>query len=298
MYRYCLVCLLLGAMAFGQAASTKPASPAQKPASAATSSPATAAAAPAKPPAPEVPATATVITIKGLCSGPAPDKADAACVTNITRAEFEKMIESVQPNMPARSRRPFADRYAHSLMMAKKAQDMGLDKGPGFDERMRLARVQILAQELGKALQDQAAQISDKDIEDYYHANLAKFEEVDVDRIYVPKSQTPPDSDKEPSQAEEQKFQEESEKVMKAEADKLHARAVAGDDFKKLQEQAFEVAGLKTGTPNTEMGKVRRNVLAQNQASIMELKAGTFLRCWSTPTASSSTKSKPRPRCP
>jgi peptidyl-prolyl cis-trans isomerase C len=159
-------------------------------------------------------------------------------------------------------------------MMAKKAQDMGLDKSPSFDERMKLARVQILSQELGKALQEQAAQISDKDIEAYYQANLSKFEEVDVDRIYVPKTKTPPDSDKEPSEAEEEKFAQESEKVMKAEADKLHIRAVAGDDFKKLQEQAFDVAGLKTGAPNVEMGKVRRNVLAQNQASIMELKVG------------------------
>src|SRR5262249_49349346 len=132
-----------------------------------------------------------------------------------------------------------------------------------FEDRMRLARMQVLAQELTKALQDQAAQISDQDIEAYYKANLDKFMEIDVDRIYVPKTQTPPDSDKEPSEAEQQKFEQESEKVMKAEADKLRARAAAGEDFKKLQEEAFEKANLKTGTPNTEMGKVRRNVLAQ-----------------------------------
>jgi hypothetical protein len=274
MSKYCLVCLLLGAMALGQAAGPTPASAPQKPAPAAPPSPATAATAPAKSPAPEVPPDSVVITIKGLCSSSAPDKAAAACLTTITRAEFEKMIDAVQPSMPVRSRRPFADRYAHSLMMAKKAQDMGLDKGATFDERMKLMRVQVLAQELGKALQEQAAQISDKDIDDYYHANLTKFNEVDVDRIYVPKNQTPPESDKTPSEAEEQTFQQESEKVMKAEADKLRARAVAGDDFKKLQEQAFDVAGLKTGAPNTDMGKVRRNVLAQNQASVMELKAG------------------------
>ncbi|MGH9500663.1 MAG: peptidylprolyl isomerase [Terriglobales bacterium] len=259
MPKYCLVCLLLATMSFGQAASTKP-EPAQN------ATPA------AKPTAPEVPPTAAVVTIKGLCSGAAP--ADAACVTTITRAEFEKMIDSVQPNMPARSRRPFADRYAHSLMMAKKAEEMGLDKSPSFEERMKLARIQILAQELGKALQEQATHVSDQDIDAYYKANQSQFEQVDVDRIYVPRNQTPPDSDKEPSEAEEEKFEKESEKVMQAEADKLHARAVAGDDFKKLQEEAFDAAGLKTGVPNTDMGKVRRNVLAQNQAVILELKAG------------------------
>lgn len=269
MYKYCLVCLLLGTVVWGQAAGSKPA-----PAPAPSPAPAAPAAAPAKPPAPEVAPDAAVITIKGLCPNSASDKAGAACATTITRADFEKIVAAVQPNMPPRSRRPFADRYAHSLMMAKKAQDMGLDKGPSFDERMKMARVQILAQELGKALQDQASQISDKDIQDYYHANLTKFDEVDVDRIYVPKTQTPPDSEKTPTEAEEQKFQQESEKVMKDEADKLHTRAVAGDDFAKLQEKAFDVAGIKTGAPNTDMGKVRRNVLAQNQAVIMELKVG------------------------
>jgi hypothetical protein len=266
MSKYCLVCLLLGAVAFGQASGAKPAPAAQQPPAATVPPPAT------PPPAAQVPPETAVITIKGLCS--TPDKADAACVTTITRAEFEKIVDAVQPSMPQRSRRSFADRYAHSLVMAKKAQDMGLDKGASFDERMKLARVQILAQELGKALQDQAGQMSDKDIEDYYHANTAKFEEVDVDRIYIPKNQTPPDGEKTPSAEEEKKLQEKSELVMKGEADKLHARAVAGDDFVKLQEQAFEVAGIKTGAPNTAMGKIRRTVLSQNQASVMDLKAG------------------------
>ncbi|MFZ0285009.1 MAG: peptidylprolyl isomerase, partial [Terriglobales bacterium] len=175
---------------------------------------------------------------------------------------------------PARSRRSFADRNAHSLVMSQKAESMGLDKNENFEERMKLARIQILAQELGRALQEQASQISDKDIDDYYHANQAKFEEVDVDRIYVPKSRTPPESAKTPSEEQERKFQEESEKIMKAEADKLRARAVAGTEFNKLQEEAFEAAGIKSGAPNTAMGKVRRNVLAQNQTIIMDLKPG------------------------
>jgi hypothetical protein len=269
MSKYYLACLLLVAFAWGQAANPTPASAGQKPTPPTAPLPASVA-----PPAPakDVPPDASVITIKGLCS--TPDKAAAGCVTIITRTDFETIVNAVQPNMPGRSRRPFADRYAHSLVMAKKAQDMGLDKTATFEQKMKLARVQILSQELGKALQEQAAQISDKDIQDYYHDNLAKFEQVDVDRIYVPRNQTPPDGEKTPTAEEEKKFQQESEKTMQAEADKLRARAVAGDDFVKLQEQAFEVAGIKTGAPNTEMGKVRRNVLAQNQAQIMELKPG------------------------
>ena len=55
-----------------------------------------------------------------------------------------------------------------------------------------------------------------------------------------PGTSTPPDGEKTPTAEEEKKFQEQSEKTMQAEADKLRARAVAGDDFVKLQEQAFE----------------------------------------------------------
>ena len=248
MSKYFLACLLLVGLAWGQAASPAPAPGAQKPAAATAPPPASIA-----PPAPakDVPPDASVITIKGLCNSS--DKTAASCVTVITRADFETIVTAVQPNMPGRSRRPFADRYAHSLVMAKKAEDMGLDKSTNFEEKMKLARVQILAQELGRALQEQAAQISDKDIQDYYHDNQAKFDQVDVDRIYVPKNQTPPDGEKTPTAEEEKRFQQESEKTMKAEADKLRARAVAGDDFVKLQEQAFDVAGIKTGVPNTEM---------------------------------------------
>jgi len=269
MSKYYLVCLLLAGLAWGQADSSAPAS-AQKPASPAT--PPTASAAPPAAPAKELPPDAPVITVKGLCK--AADKTAASCVTIITKAEFDKLVDAVQPNMPARSRRPFADRYAHALVMSSKAQDMGLDKGATFDQKMNLARVQILAQELGHALQEQAAQISDKDIEAYYQANLPKFEQVDADRIYIPKNRTPPEEEKATSVEAQKKFQEESEKILQAEADKLRARAVAGGDFAKLQAEAFDVAGIKTGAPNTAMGKIRRNVLAQNQAVVMDLKPG------------------------
>ena len=256
MYKFFLACLLLGAMAFGQAASPNPA--------------------PVTNPAAQVAPDTAVITIKGFCNNPAPTKDASGCVTTITRAEFEKIIDASQPSMPPRSRRPFADRYAHMLVMAKKAQDMGLDKTANFEERMKLVRIQILAQELGRALQDQASQVPEKDIEDYYQANKEKFDEVDLDRIYVPKEKTPPDGEKTPTAEEEKKFQEDSEKEMKAVADKLRARAVDGGDFAKLQEEAFEAAGIKSGAPTTVMGKVRRTIMTPNQAAIMDLKPGAI----------------------
>jgi len=270
MIRHGLVCLLFAAMAWGQAAQ-KPAPQAQP---AGTTKPAT----PEAPKAPEVAPDAVVITINGVCDNPGANaSANANCKMTITRAQFEQLVDSVQPNLPQRARRQFATRYADALAMSKKAEAMGLDHSPSFDERMRLARIQVLSQELNKALQEKASQISDADISDYYQKNQKNFEEAEMDRIYVPKTQEFPEAaegDKKLSDEEEQKRDKESEQTMKAAADKLHARAVKGEDFAKLQEDAFNAAGIKTGAPTASLAKMRRSMLPATQVSVMDLKPG------------------------
>jgi len=292
MTRYGLVCLLLGAMAWGQAATPKSAPSTQKPASQ-SSSPAKPAAegAAQEPEAPKVAPDAPVITIKGVCDQSGAKTPALECRTVITRAQFEQVVDAVQPNMPARVRRQFATRYANAFAMSKKAEEMGLDKGPSYEEHMKLARIQVLATEFNKAMQEKASQISDKESEDYYNNNKDQFDQIEASRIYIPKAQQPTaqeesdsDNDKDKdeakgkdkklSQAEEQKRTEASEKVMKEEADKLRARAAAGEDFNKLQEDAYQIAGIKSGAPNTKMGKMRRNMLPPTQVSVMELKPG------------------------
>lgn len=166
----CLACLLLGALAWGQAASPTPSSPpVQNPA--APSSPAPAKPAsdvkPAK--ASDVPPDGAVITIQGLCDNPPADKTKASdCKMVITRAEFEKLVDALSPNMAPPARRQLATRYAMGLVMAREAHKMGIDQGPRFEELLRIARVQVATQQLGQALQEKASQVPDKDIEDYY----------------------------------------------------------------------------------------------------------------------------------
>lgn len=280
MTRYGFVCLLLGALAWGQAATPKSAPPAQSPAGQsgnAATNPAEGAA--QEPEASKVPPDAPVITIKGVCDQSAAKMPALECRTVITRAQFEQIVEAVQPNMPARVRRQFATRYANALAMSKKAEEMGLDKGPSYDEHMKLARIQVLATEFNKAMQEKAAEISDKELEDYYNNNKDKFEQIEANRIYIPKAQQPPaeeekDKDKKVSEEEQKKRSEASEKTMKDEADKLRARAAGGGDFNKLQEEAYQVAGMKSAAPNTSMGKMRRNMLPPAQQSVMEMKPG------------------------
>src|SRR5580693_633889 len=273
MTRYALVCLMLAAMAWGQAASSTPTSAAGQ-----SSAPAGGAMNPAQSSdaeASKVAPDAPVVTINGVCENASADKAaDPNCKTVITRAQFETILDAVQPNMPPRVRRQFAMRYASALALAQKAEQLGLDKGPKYDERLKLARIQILAQAFNQSVQEKAGQISDQDVEDYYKNHTADFEEVDLQRIFIPRSQQAPATKVKLSDAAEQKRQKDSEEIMKKEADKLHTRAVAGEDFTKLQEEAYTLAGIKTKAPSTKMGKERRNNLPPTQAAVMDLKTG------------------------
>jgi hypothetical protein len=286
MTRYGLVCLL-ATLAWSQAASPRPGGTQEKPSAPSSAVQGAATApnqAPAAPTAAEVPPDAAVITIQGLCASATAEKARAAdCKTVITRSQFEAMVDAIQPNMPRQVRRRFATSYANALVMSRRAEEMGLDKGPEFDERMRLQRIQVLSQELNKALQEKASQVSDQQIQDYYHANLDKFVQVDLDRIYVPKTQKRPvagaaskddDDDKKPGAAEVQTSTDDSGKTMQEEADKLRARAATGADFAKLQAEAFEVAGNKSNASNVSLGKMRQAALPPSHASVMQLKAG------------------------
>jgi len=274
--RHGCLCLLLGSVSWGQAASSKAVSATEKPVVPTTDAPRDnspdqthrAASSSIDPDSP-------VIMVDGLCENPPADKVAAAdCKTVITRAQFERVIDAGQPNIPARARRELATRYADALVMARKAEQMGLDRGANFEEQMILARIEILSRELNKAIQTEASQIQDKDIEDYYRNNTASFEQAEMERIYVPKTQDSPTlSDRTLSDADKQKQSWQAEQMMKELADKLHARAIAAEDFNKLQIEAYQVAGIKT-TAGPSIGTIRRVSLPPRQGWVMDLKPG------------------------
>jgi hypothetical protein len=277
MTQYVLICLLLGGMAWGQAADSKPIpapqNAVQSPATQVPSSTGNLVESPA-PDASKAPPNAPVITIAGLCDKATPGESAANCKTVITRAQFEKIVETVQPDMPLPAQRRFALRYANALVLAQKAHEMGLDQQPEFEEHMKLARIQVLSEELNQALQKKFFAISDREIEDYYHSGATSYEEADLQRIYIPRIQQLPTPKVELSAAEEKKRTQESENIMKAEADKLRVRAVAGQDFDKLQQEALELAGIKSGPPKTAMRRVARGSLPPSHVSAMDLKTG------------------------
>ena len=224
-----------------------------------------------------------MITINGLCDKPAAQKATTAgCKTVVTKAEFEKLISAVAPNIAPAARKQLATQYGTALVMVHKAHEMGLDKGPKFEELMRVARIGVITKELNQQLQDDASKIPDKDIEAYYHTNEGAFQQADLERVFIPRSKQVVEAKDKPVDDAAKKSQQESEEAMKKLADSLRARAAAGEDFEKLQEEAAAAAEFK-GKPPTKLGKVRRTSLPPDQAQVFSLKPGEASQLITTP---------------
>src|SRR6266403_3630221 len=297
-----LVCLLLAGLAYGQAA--QPATPpaAAPPAAGAKAEP-SASAPTDKAPEVKVGPDDTVITLKGFCAD-ATQQGDA-CKTVITRAQFEKLAESLQPGMSPAVRRQLATAYSRMLRMSTAAEKRGLDKAPKFQEKMNFARMQVLSGELSSALQEDSRNVTDGDIDDYYKKNEPSYEQATFARIFVPRSKqivnpvirpkagtkagtkastkasTTARTNQPPTEAQKKA----SEEAMTKLAAGLRARAAKGEDPDKLQKEAYVAAGLPGNAPSTKMEKVRRTTLPANQQAVMDLKPGDASEVISDPNS-------------
>jgi hypothetical protein len=235
-------------------------------------------------PGSNLPPDAPVITVQGLCERPPNSNATPAdCSTVITRADFEKLVNAVQPNMPAANRKPFATRYVTILLLAEKAHELGLDKTPEFDEQMYIARLQLLARQAGEKMQRDAANIPESEISDYYQQHASDYKTISFDRIYLPKQK----QIETPGQANDpdaQKKRDASEAEMKDEADKLRARAAAGEDPTKLQQEANDFAGNKAKAANVKVENMRKTSIPPTDVGIFDLKAGEVSQVFSDAT--------------
>jgi hypothetical protein len=196
-----------------------------------------------------------VITLEGFCAEAT--RSAGACKTIITRAQFEQLIDALQPNMPPALRLKVANAYARNLRMAAAAEKRGLDKTPQFQEEMRYARMQLLSQDLDRVLQAQSKQITDAELKDYYQKNQSTFEQATVARIFIP-----PATQKMPEEA------------MTRLAAALRARALKGEDPDTLQLEAYAAASVPQTSVNTKLLNVRRANLPPRHESVLSLRVG------------------------
>jgi len=286
-----LLCVLLGTLAWGQAAPSAPAPPQM------TSKPGT-------PPDPgaSVPADAPVITVVGAC--PAQPKTAAAkgavtaakpaaklageCKTVITKAEFEKLAEAVAPNVTPQLKRQLAGVLPRLIALSDAAKKQGLDKSPQFAETLKFVKMQVLSNELQRKIQKESSEVPDAEVEKYYKENPQAYEQYSLERIFVPRTkqaenEVKMEDEKEEKQTDEQKKAKEAAEKAKADeaeqsmtklAEESRGKAASGEDFTKIQKAAYEVAGMKVESPNVNLPSVRRTGLPPAHAAVLDLKPG------------------------
>lgn len=288
-----LMCALLGALAWGQAAPSAP------PPAATVKVPASAMASPqaaAPDTAALVPEDAAVITIVGVCpeqgaNGNAPQAQSVPpvdCKTVITKAQFEALANNLAPNITPPQKKQLAGLLPKWIAMSDQATKKGLDKTPQFEDKVKIARMQILSQMVQQDISKEAADIPQEEIEKYYKEHADTYEQFNVDRMFVPRTKQPSAETKEDEpkdktlteeakkakEAAEKATADKAEQAMTKLAESLRARAAAGEDFVKLQKEAFEAAGMKIESPTVNLPSVRRGGLSAGHVAVFDLKPG------------------------
>jgi hypothetical protein len=252
-----LLALSIGAAAQNPPATKKPgAGTAQKPAQ--WSAPAAAqpgAAPPQAPPAPaELKPESVVITINGVCAANTPPE---KCGIAVTKAEFDRLIKIVNPDLPKERWRELAGILVQIFAMSNEGLKAGLDRDPETAQRIQVERLRVLAEAYGDHLRA-SLKPTEQQIETAYAENRDRYEEVQLRAIFVPKSIG---TDIEPEKT-------------RAIADGIQARAAAGEDFDPLQVDAYQQTKQSAAPPKTDLGFRGRGRLGPHEKEILALKAG------------------------
>jgi len=211
----------------------------------------------------------------------------------ITKAEFEKIANGLAPNMTPQLKHQLATVLPRLMAMSQEAEKKGLDKTPRFQETMKFAKMQILTNELQRNIQEEASKVPEEDIANSYKENAPAYEQYNLDRLFVPrlkqaaaeekendkdKDEKPTEEQQKAKEADEKAKEQQGEQEMTKLAETLQTRAAAGEDFSKLQKEAFEAAGMKMDSPSVNLPKVRRTGLPPAHAAVFDLKPGGVSR--------------------
>jgi hypothetical protein len=261
MRNFLLLCLLIAASTWGQANPGSPQSATQPDGQVAASS---------------VAADAPVLTVKGFCpdnsTGPDSSSSKTPCQTIVTREQFEKLVGAIEPTADAATRKQIGRGYPQFLIMADEAQRRGLDKDPNVQQQIAFGRLQILSRALTRQIQHEAAQVPEKDIEDWYQAHLIDFEQANLERLVVPNTRQ---QGKTASASQAAAKSDSDPEAIMHEAEKLRARAAAGEDFVKLQAEAYEFAGVAgNDRPSPKLPAMRRRGLPPAHTAVFDLNPG------------------------
>jgi len=276
--RASMVCLLIFA-SIAIANAQDPTPPAHQPAAASNAHESPVATTPARRLHDAIPRAAGthVLIVDGPCRGPKTKSASKNCKAVVTATDIDAVADVLNPDNSAMARRQIAVNYTRLFAAASAAQKKNIDKLPDvlkeIEVQQQLVRMEILAKALYRQLEVKARDIPAVVFEKYYQEHQPQFEIADLQRIYVPKSLGTSDAEIADNVA------------LKTWVQELRARAIAGEDFDKLQREAFSDLNIKAPAPNTKLREIRRTKLPVSEAIAFDMKPGEVTEVLDAPGA-------------
>jgi hypothetical protein len=177
-----------------------------------------------------------VLAIHGVCDD---------CTVAVSKKQFDLLLGVLFAG-GSNSKMRLAQSYADVLASAHAARQLGLDDSPEYQASLQWLQEKTLADMLRRRLEKESEAVSDSEIEGYYREHSSRFEEVQLRRLVVPKSNlAAPDVDA---------FQARAREVAAA----LRERAARGEYLNQLQKECFEKLGFSGLAPATDAGNRRR----------------------------------------
>jgi hypothetical protein len=223
---------------------------------------------------PSLPPNAPVVTLQGVCRG---QQLSGPCKTVVTREELDRFVNAFAPDVADSARGRMAIQYARTVAYAGLAEQQGLEKNPALAKelefQLKLTRMRVLANAFTQILQGGQTGIAEAEIKKYYDAHKDRYEQVQVRRLAVPAS-VPTESGHPLERA-----------VVQAEMEELRTRAVAGEDFNQLQQDAFKHLHIQAPPPPVGLSTLRRGSVQGDEAKTIDLNPGDVSAVLDLPAA-------------
>ncbi|MCI0350771.1 MAG: hypothetical protein L0Z53_15205 [Acidobacteriales bacterium] len=198
----------------------------------------------------ELPAETTVITIQYHC--PKQKAGTNTCSAKVPKAQFDAMVQALDPNMTAQNRQSLAFEYSRLLIMAAEARRRNIDKSPEVQTLLAFSTLQLLATRLVHDITAKTASVSPVEVDQYLRDHSREYDELKLSRIVIPlqtQQGSPP--------AEEQAYA-------------LYKRALAGENFDALQREVDRVSA----EPHTALAPLACRMLPEAHRQVCGLNPG------------------------
>ena len=213
-----------------------------------------------------VPPTTAVLAVNGVCDTSQTGKGASGCRIVVTKAEMEDLLSVVQPNASPAEHRQFEINYARLAAAAAEAQRRHIETDPQVAQQIRtqekLVRLQVLANALYRNVEKQANDVPAAELEKYYDDHRDDYKKEEVLRVYIPKT---------PSAVSGQAA---DLAILRAMAEDVRKRALAGEDFDSLQRDVFVNLGVKSVLPATRVTVSKLTELPAAERPVLALDTG------------------------